>query len=147
MKRYYLLDIVAVNHPEFGTVYKNALQAYMEARGIRIDYQGGQIGIDPSTGLPTQKVTVALVGGIDHARLRGAPGIVQLPNVSHDMKVSAIQTGVKLAAKAAIKALGVADAEVEAVWSNSDGFRDILNYHGRSNDPAFDVDNFDIDES
>lgn len=142
MKRFYLSKIKQVNDPSFGTVWKHRLQEY---EGI--EYIGGEIKVDLATGQPTEKALLVLVGGINHKRLQGDAELVALPQVAHDMKVSAIHTGTKLKAKADIKGLGFGDVETENAWANADGHRDVLNHYGRLNNPDFDVNNFDIDES
>lgn len=145
MKRFYLLKIERLFDEAFGDyVNRHRLQQDVY-RGV--EFLGGKIALDPATGLPTQKATLAIVGGIDHKRFLGDPGIVAMPMVAHDMKVSAIHTGTKLECKAAIKALGHDSQETEDVWGNADGMRDVLNHYGRLNDPDFDVNDFDLDES
>lgn len=142
MKRYYLSKIKQVSDPDFGLVYKHRLQEYSG-----IDYQGGEIKVDPTTGAPTEKALLVLVGGIDHKQFRDDPELIPLPDVKIDSKVSSIHTPTKLKVKQAIKALGLTDAEVEEVWGNADGLRDVLNHYGKRNNPDFDCDKFDLDES
>jgi len=145
MKRYYLseifLDTSRTQDPF--DVWRHRLQTVTPP----VDAAGWAIQIDPATGQPKTKALLVIVGGIDHSRLQNIPGVVPMPNVPHDVKVSSIHTGTKLKAKASIKALGYADADVEATWNNADGHRDVLNFYGRLNHPDFDVNNFDLDES
>lgn len=143
MKRYYLSKIKAVEMPGMGTVYKHRLQ---EPQYSGVDYVGGEIKVDPATGIPTEKALLVLVGSINHKRFKDDPELVPLPNVSHDMKVSAIHTKTKLDCKAAIKALGFADQEVEDVFVGADGIRDVLSHFGRKNNESFDCDDFDLDD-
>lgn len=142
MKRYYLSQIFQSEEPGMGMVWRHRLQMV-----LGIDYVGGEIAVDPATGTPVAKALLVLVGGINHARLVGEPGMVALPQVSPDLKVSAIQTQTKLDCKANIVALGFPAAEVDAVFNAADGMRDVLNYFGRLNNPTFDANNFDLDES
>lgn len=145
MKRYYLSKIKQVTVPGFGLVWRHRAQEISETTSL--DYVGGEIAVHPQTGVPTQKALLILVGGIDHQRLRDDPELVPMPDVKIDNKVSSMHVPTKLKAKAAIKALGFADAEVENVWSNADGLRDVLDHYGRLNNPEFDCDKFDLDES
>lgn len=145
MKRYYLSKIKLVDVPGFGPVWRHRLQELSDT--MPIDYVGGEIAVDPNTGIPTQKALLVLVGGVDHQRLRGDPELVPLPAVAADTKVSAIHTPTKVGAKAAIRALGFTQQEVDAAWDNADGLRDVLNHYGKKNNPAFDADKFDVDES
>lgn len=143
MKRYYLSKITSAFDPSVGAVVnKHRLQDYPG-----IDYVGGEIDVDPITGAPTQKALLVLVGGIDHAQFADDPDLVPLPQVAIDLKVSSIHTATKLTAKQAIVALGYTDADVNDVWGNADGMRDVLNHYGRLNNAEFDAANFDLDES
>jgi hypothetical protein len=144
MKRYYLSKIfqdVAGQYGEPGA-WMHRLQTK-----TGIDYVGGEIKTDPVTGIPTEKALLCLVGGINHKQLQGDPELIPMPDVAKDMKVSAIHTATKLKTKRDIKAIGFADTETEAVWNNADGLRDVLNHYGQKNNPDFDSNNFDLDES
>lgn len=145
MKKYYLSKIKAVQHPDFGTVYRHRLQEISDTTPI--DYEGGDIAVDPATGLPLNKFVLVLVGRVDHRLFRNDDELVPLPDVSRDMKISAIQTAEKVRVKRAIKKLGLTDAEIDEVWDNSDGLRDVLNIYGRKNNPDFDCDNFDLNDA
>ena len=100
--------------------------------------------MDPQTGVPLHKALLVLVGGIDHRAYAADPMLIPLPAVDQDVKVSSIQAGTKVSAKARIKAFGFDDAETEAAWGNADGLRDVLNHYGRKNNPNFDADAFDL---
>lgn len=144
MKRYYLSKIFCDTEGTYGEpgFWMHRLQTYPG-----IDYTGGEIKTDPVTGIPTEKALLCLVGGINHKQLQDDPELIPLPDVARDVKVSAIHTATKLKAKADIKALGFEDSEVEEVWGNADGLRDVLNHYGRKNNENFDANNFDLDES
>lgn len=142
MKRYYLSRIKQVEEPGMGLVWKHRLQELPN-----VEYLGGEIAVDPTTGVPTQKALLCLVAGVKHKNLIADAELVPLPMVSHDIKVSSIHTPTKLAAKAAIKGLGFTDAEIESVFTNADGFRDVVEHFGRLNNPAFNADDFDLYEN
>lgn len=145
MKRYYLSKIKQVEVPVIGLV-----TTHRAAEIPGLDMVGGtgdEIAVDPVTGQPTAKAVLVLIGGINHRPLQDDPELIAMPAVAHDMKVSAIHTATKLKAKADIKKFGFSDEEVESVWGNADGMRDVLNTYGRHNKPTFDVNNFDLDES
>lgn len=146
MKRYYLSKIKQVVDPSVGATVTTHRAA--EIGGLdMVGGTGDQIAVDPQTGQPTAKAVLVLIGGINHKALQDDPELVPLPAVALDMKVSAIHTATKLAAKSAIKAFGFTDQEIEDIWSNADGMRDVLNAYGRKNVPEFDCNNFDLDES
>lgn len=144
MKRYYLSKIfLDTSIPTFPNgVWRHQLQTYPG-----IDYEGGEIKTDPETGIPTEKALLVLVGGINHKQLQDDPDLVALPDVALDVKVSAIKTSTKLDARSNIAALGFADEEVEAAFGNADGLRDVVNHYGKLNNPDFDANDFDLDES
>jgi hypothetical protein len=141
MKKYYLSKIKRVTENGM-TFWRHGIQAYPN-----VEYQGGEIKVDPVTGIPTEKALLVLVGGINHVRFNNDADLVAMPDVSKDTKVSAIHTTTKLDAKAKIKSIGFDDVQTEAAWGNADGMRDILNHYGQKNNPGFDCNNFDLDES
>lgn len=143
MKRYYLSPIKQYNDPQLGNYWGHHFQQAYPG----VEYEAGEILVDPVTGLPTEKALLILVGAINHRDYVADPDLVDLPNVNHDMKVSAIHSGTKVAAKAKAKnAAGYSDAEINEIWNNADGMRDILNAYGRKNNPNFDVNNFDLND-
>lgn len=143
MKKYYLSKIKQVMDPNIGElVWKHRLQEY-----VGVEFLVGAIESDPNTGAPVHPAALVLVGGIDHAQFKNDPELIPMPDVAKDTKVSAIHTQTKLKCKADIKGFGFSDESVEAVWNNADGLRDVLSYYGKLNNPAFDPDNFDLDES
>jgi len=142
MKRYYLSKIKQVNDPLMGPVWVHRLQ---ELPGV--EYLGGEIAVDPQTGVPTQKALLVLVAGVNHRQFRDDPELIALPLVSHDIKIASVHTATKLRCKADIKALGFDAAEVETAFANADGFRDVVEHFGRKNNPDFDADAFDLYEN
>jgi hypothetical protein len=142
MKRYYLSKIKAVEIPGMGTAYRHRLQEYADAT-----YAGGEIAVDPITGIPTQKALLVLVGAKVHSRFVNDPELIEFPLVSLDSKVSTIHTPTKTKCKNDIVALGLTKNAVDNVWDNADGLRDVINHYGRLNTPAFDANDFDLDEN
>ena len=142
MKRYYLSKIKQVNDSSFGMVWKHRLQELPD-----VGYVGGEIKTDPQTGIPTEKALLVLVGSIDHKKFKNDPELIPLPDVAKDVKVSAIHTATKIKVKDDIAGLGFTPAEIDDVWGNADGMRDVLNHYGKRNVEDFDVDKFDLDES
>lgn len=138
MKRWYLSKIFQSNDPP-ANPWVHRLQQLPN-----VEYKGGEIAFDPQTGVPTQKALLVLVGAVDHKPFQTDPDIVPLPDFPPDGKVSGMHTPTKLGAKSKIVALGHSQAEVDAAWDNADGFRDVLQHYGRKNDPAFDVNDFDL---
>ena len=143
MKRYYLSKIFQDTAGQYGIpgAWMHKLQTYPNR-----EYVGGEIKVDPQTGQPTEKALLVLVGGKHHAALVGDPDLIPMPDVPPDMKVASVHTPTKLKAKRDIVALGIAQTEVDAVWDNADGMRDVLNHYGRKNNPAFDVNDFDLSD-
>lgn len=141
MKRYYLSKIFQDTAGTYVIpgAWMHALQKYPNR-----EYVGGEIAVNPTTGVPTEKALLVLVGGKHHAALVNDPDLIPMPDVSPDIKVSSIHTPTKLKAKADIKKLGYTQAEVDDVWDNADGMRDVLNHYGKRNNPAFDANDFDL---
>lgn len=142
MKRYYLSKIFQDTAGTYGLpgAWMHRLQTYADR-----DYVGGEIKVDPQTGVPTEKALLVLVGGKHHAAIAADQDMVALPDVPLDMKVASIHTPTKLAVKNKIRAkLGLLGAEVDDVFDNADGFRDVINHYGRKNNPTFDANDFDL---
>lgn len=145
MRRYYLSRIREVFDPTLGTnVWRHRLQD-PEFGGF--DVLAAVIDVDES-GIPTQAATLCLVGSVDHATLVGDAELAAFPDVPLDMKVSGIHTATKNAAKGRFaQLLGQTPQQVDAVWGNADGLRDVVDYYGRLNDPAFDSNNFSLNDA
>lgn len=142
MKRYYASAIYQSTDAMGITAYRHHLQVAYPG----VDYKGGEIKVDPATGAPTEKALLVLVGSIDHKKFKDDPKLVPFPNVSHDMKVSAIHTKRKMDCKAGLVALGFDANEVDDVFNGADGVRDVLDHFGRKNIETFTVDDFDLDD-
>jgi hypothetical protein len=142
MKRYYLSKIKQVEMPGMGMVNRHRLQEFPN-----VEYVGGEIAVDPATGMPTQKALLVLVASKEHAKFVDDPEMVALPQVALDTKVSAIHTPTKQKCKTELQALGFAKDEVDEVFDNADGLRDVVEHFGRKNNPTFRADDFDVNES
>lgn len=142
MKRYYLSKIFQDTAGTYGLpgAWMHRLQTYPDR-----DYVGGEIAVNPTTGVPTEKALLVLVGGRHHAAIAADHDLVALPDVPLDMKVGSIHTPTKLAVKAKIRTrLGFSQVEVDDLWDNADGIRDVINHYGRRNNPSFDANDFDL---
>lgn len=143
MRRFYLSKIKQVTDPVLGTVNRHRFQEMVALLGLNIDYLGGEIKVD-ANGQPTEKALLILVGAASHKAFQNDPDLVPMPDVALDVKVSSVHTATKVLCKTAIKALGIPDAEVETVWANADGIRDVVNHYGKKNNPLFDANSFDL---
>jgi len=138
MKRMYLSKILGDG--SFGNPFRHVFQD----QTTNIEYKGGEIKGD-AQGHPVAKALLIIVGATDHRPFQSITGLVPLPDVTSDTKVSSIHAPTKLACKARIKAqIGHSDAEIEEVWGNADGMRDVTNHYGLQNNDTFDVNNFDL---
>lgn len=142
MKKYYLSKIKAVQEGN-ETFYRHRLQ---DIDYVDVEYLGGEIKVDQVTGIPTEKALLVLVGGVDHKRFQDDPELVPIPDVALDVKVSATKTLTKLDFKSKAKGLGLANADVDGIVDNADGWRDVVNALGQKNNAAFDCNNFDLDD-
>ena len=142
MKRYYLSKIFQDVNGDYGLA--GAWMHRFQAISADVDYRGGEIAVDPQSGVPTQQALLILVGAVDHKPFQDDPDLVPLPDVAPDVKVSSIHAPRKLLAKAAIVALGFGAADTDALWGGADGLRDGLNHCGRLNNPEFDTNAFDL---
>jgi len=140
-QRFYLSKIKQYTEPGL-TYWAHAFQ--VDHPGI--EYKGGEIANDPVTGDPLYPHILIRVAAIDHTPFQGSDDLIPFPDVSPDVKVSSIHGPTKLAVKAKIMKHGVSKAEIDAVWDNADGMRDVLNYYGRLNNPDFDVNDFDLSD-
>jgi hypothetical protein len=138
MKKYYLSKIYQEIDPPLNP-WKHRLQDYPG-----VEYKGGSIKVDPATGAATEKAMLVLVGAVDHKPFQGDPDLIPMPDFPADGKVAGMHTPTKLSTKGRIVALGHRPEDVDSVWNNADGYRDVLNHYGRLNNPAFDVNDFDL---
>lgn len=143
MRKYYLSRIKQYTEPGLGSYWGHALQQYPNA-----DYVGGEIKID-ANGVPTEKALLVLVGSKDHVRFRNDPDLIEVPagRDSLSVQVGATDTPTKLKFRRDAKALGFGAADVEAISDNVNSWKQVVNAFGRKNNPDFDADKFDLDES
>lgn len=139
---FYLSKIETVDDPSIGTVVRHRLQIAHPG----VEYLGGEIAGDPVTGAPLHPALLVLVAGDDHTPYQGDPKLVPIPEGSLDAQIIGLGTEAKLAARAAIVALGFDQATVDAVWANSETLRDAIEWHGKLNNPAFDTRAFSLSQ-
>ncbi len=142
MRKYYLSKIKQYTDGPL-TYYGHALQQYPNT-----DYVGGEIKLD-ANGIPTEKALLVLVGSKDHAKFRSDQDIVEVPagRDSLSVQVGATDTPTKLKFRRGVKALGFDATHVDAVTDNVQSWKQVVNEFGRKNNPDFDADKFDLDES
>lgn len=134
MKRYYVCKMIEQPEGEF--------------------YPAIHVVVDPQTGLRAFTYTAAvpelpqgasclvLAAGKDHRLAANVQGIDPLPDYALDVKVSSMHVPTKMAALARLQAHGV---NVSAL-SNADGYRDLIRATGRTFDPGFHEDKFDVSD-
>jgi len=98
----------------------------------------GSIPTD-ATGKPTKDWALVLVDTVNHNTIVKDRTIDNLPDVSLDVKMSAIGSAEKGKMASALAGRGISDAT-----NSSDSYRTLLNGIGRQLDPDFTVDNFDV---
>lgn len=131
MKRYYLSNIVGTG---------DDMDPY---RPKVADHGVSWVGVipsDPVTGKPVSTWALVLVEAINHAALLADGAIDALPVFPLDGKVSAIQTATKNAMVSDLQARGIDTAFI----GNADGYRDVIRGIGRTLEPAFDENHFDV---
>jgi hypothetical protein len=138
VRKFYLSKIEVVEDPMMGTTVRHRLQiAYPGVEWLGGDIEG-EIGSLPPA-------LLVMIADVNHKQFQDDPKLIPIPHVvGGDQGVAAIAVPAKLKAKADIIALGYDEAETDAVWQNTAGMRDVLNHYGRKNNPAFDVDKFDL---
>lgn len=139
---FYLSKIETVEDPTIGTVVRHRLQIAHPG----VEYLGGEIAGDPGTGQPLHPALLVLVAGDDHTPYQHDPKLVPIPVASLDSQIIGIGTEAKLATREAVVALGFSQADVDSVWANSETLRDAINWHGRLNNPTFDVNAFSLSQ-
>ena len=140
MKRYYVSKIKRVFVPalnDYAYVHR-----FQESTS-NINYVGGEIAVDPTTGIPTQKALLILVDTVDHTTLDADAEMVSMPDSTLDTKLSAIPNNIKNRAQNKLQQIGFTSTEVTTLWNSSTTVRDLLNALGRLNNPNFDALNFD----
>ena len=132
-KRYYLSPIIGTgdeNNP-----YRPKVADY----DVR---WAGVIPSDPLTGAPLHPWCLVLVATQNHGQLTADQTINALPDFPLDGKVSAIQTSVKNTMLAKLQARGIDTSFI----NGTDGYREVIRGIGRTIEPAFDENNFDVVE-
>lgn len=131
MKRYYVCDIIGDG--SFENPYRAAVADGTVNAAVTMPNS------DPNTGAPLGNWCLCMVATGNHARLNGRAGIDAMPDFPLDGKVSAIQTATRNAVSARLSARGIPD-----VFSNSDGYREVIRKLGQQLQPDFSENNFDI---
>lgn len=138
VKRYYICDIIgdgngdAMPSPTTGS-FRPAIA------DLGVSWVGS-IPSDPVTGHPLHKWALVLVNTDNHARLIATPGVDALPDFPLDGKVNAINNMTRSRMDNALSKRGINSAFI----SNSDGYRDVIRGLGRTLEPSFDENNFDV---
>lgn len=140
MKRYYLSKIKAVEIPGMGTVWRHRFQEI----GGGLNYVGGEIAVDPQTGVPTQKALLILVEAPDHTVFANDAEMADFPDAGLATRISAVGALSKVRAQAKARKLGLTRAEVDDLWDGAGELREVLDRYGRMNNPAFDSLKFDV---
>lgn len=145
MKRYYLSKIKQVYDPDLGAhVWRHRIQEYND-----VDYLGGEIKVDPVTGIPTEKALLVLVASQHHKAFVDDPELVQVP-VGQDglaVQVGATDTPTKLKFRKALQDdLGLAKVEIDSATDNPQSWKQVVDFYGKKNNAAFDADDFDMTE-
>jgi hypothetical protein len=110
-----------------------------------VDFIGTEVATGPD-GAPSQKGALIMVGATDHRPFQNSPGIVPLPDMTLDGKISNINAPNKLRCISRLKSeIGFTDAEVDAVWGNgADSYEGLLDHYGKLNAPSFSSKNLDL---
>lgn len=139
---FYLSKITPTEVPGIGLANQHRLQTAYPG----VEYLGGEIEVDPATGQPLHPALLVLVADTNHARFQGDPELVPIPVGTLDAQIISLGTEAKLAARAAIVAIGFDQATVDTVWANSATLREAINWHGRLNNPDFDANSFNLSQ-
>lgn len=144
MKKYYLSKIKQYEEVPGSGVFHYGHAAQQHAN---VDYVGGEIKVD-GAGVPTEVALLILVGAKDHAVLDADPDLLAVPagQDSLNTQIGATDTPTKLRFRAKMKAMGHGQADVDSVSDNIKSWRQLVNDLGQRNNPAFDVNNFDLNE-
>lgn len=130
-KRYYLCDIIGT-----GDEFDPYRPAVADA-GVNWAW----VAPDSVNGHPTGTWGMAIVATDKHAALRSNPQIDALPEFPLDGKMNAINTAASSALSAALSKRGI-----DVSWGGTAGYREVLQSIGRTNNPAFNIDDFDVSE-
>lgn len=139
---FYLSKITQTEVPGIGLANQHRLQTGYPG----VEYLGGEIAVHATTGQPLHPALLVLVADEDHAKFQGDPELVPIPVGTLDAQIISLGTETKLAARAAIVALGFSQAVVDEVWANSATLRQAINWHGRLNNGTFDANSFNLSQ-
>lgn len=131
MKRYYLCDLVGDGSED--NPYRPAV--------ADLGYRFSATWSTGADGRPSGTWALAIVAAANHTPLRNRPGIDPMPDVSLDIRLSAVQAATRSQMEAAMARRGI-----PALAGNADGYRELIQHIGRKASPAFDVDAFDVAE-
>lgn len=137
MKRWIISKIEYVPDVDLGGFYRMALQKYPD-----LNYEFGEIPVDPTTGIPTKSHGFALVSSRNVARFRNDADVDMLPDFPLDAKVSAMANPKRTEMKATLTKYGIPTSVVDT----ADGYRDVIRAVGRTIKPDFVEDSFDVTE-
>jgi hypothetical protein len=132
MKRYYLCPVIGS-----GTI-GDPYRAGVSGRG------GSYVAVIPTgpDGRPLFPWALALVAATDHRPLTGDASLGPLPDVSLDLRMSAMSQSAKAALDAALAKFGV---DLTLLVQN-DGYREFVRSLGQALDAGFVETNFDVAE-
>jgi hypothetical protein len=133
MKRYYIAKIIGDGTET--NPYRSAIHKYQD-----LQYESGEIPSDPVTGAPLVGYVLAVVHGKDHSRIAADPDIDALPDFPLDGKMSSLHTVTKNKFINALKKHGIDTSSIGSV----DGYREAIRLVGKSINPSFDENNFDL---
>jgi hypothetical protein len=141
VKRYYLSKIFQDVDGTYGIpgAYMHRIQTY-----VNMQYAGGEIAVDQTTGIPTQKVLLCLVETPNHVPLVADRELADFPEVALDTKVTAVAANALASCKGKMRALGLTTTEVNDIWQQADAVRNVIDRMGRLNNPAFNSLDFDL---
>lgn len=130
MKRYFLSPIIGTG--TFGDDYRPKIS----------DHGVSHVSVIPTgpDGQPTSDWALCLVEAVNFAPLLTDPALRALPDFPLDVRLSAMSTTARTAAESAVTHFGVA---VETLNFNS-GYRELVRSIGRTLEPLFDENNFDV---
>lgn len=152
MKLFYLSRIVRTplqmdpDDPNSVTLAtQHRFQVLCETLGLNITYQGGEIRSNPD-GSPAEKALLILVDHPDHSVFVADPDMAVFPDAGLSTKLNAISIAERTAFRLKAMAMGYTQAEVDAVWANTDmtTLRQVVTHYGRMNNLDFDTYAFDL---
>lgn len=138
MKRYYLCDVIGDGDPDVDpTPTTGPFRPAVADHGVS---WAGMIPSDPVTGHPLHSWSLVVVEAKDHSALRQDARIDPLPDFPMDGKVSAINASTRGQALAALTRRAIATG----VFSNADGYREVIRGIGRQLHAEFDENKLDV---